>query len=149
MSPETIRSAKATDVEGLVRLFRQLGYPEAGYGLRSRLRAMLADKRADVLVAGDGCSLVGAATIFFVPVAHENGSWCRITALVVDEEHRGRGVGQALVAAAEAAARAAACIRIEATSAFHRTQAHEFYAALGYAREAEHFLKRLPSQPSF
>jgi hypothetical protein len=48
-----------------------------------------------------------------------------------------------LVAAAETAAREAACSRIEATSALHRTGAHRLYERLGYGRTSAHFLKRL------
>ncbi len=86
---------------------------------------------------------MGVAHIFFVPVAHDSAPWCRITALVVDEAQRGRGVGRALVGAAEEAARKAGCSRIEATSALHRTEAHRFYERLDYARSSAHFLKRL------
>jgi GNAT superfamily N-acetyltransferase len=77
------------------------------------------------------------------PVAHERGPWCRITALVVHDGYRGRGVGTALAAAAEDAARAAGCARVEATSAIDRHDAHAFYERRGYRREAAHFLKRL------
>ena len=145
----TVRSAEITDVDGLVRLFLQLGHSGAGDGLPVRLKMLLADPRADALVAQDGGALLGLATIFFVPVAHESAPWCRITALVVDEGHRGRGLGRALVVAAEAAAETAGCSRIEATSALHRTEAHDFYKGLGFARQSEHFLKRLPTPRSF
>lgn len=143
MTAVAVRSARIEDVDQLVPLFDQLGHRQAGESLRSHLEAFLADPRADVLVAEDGGSLVGAATYFFVPVAHESGPWCRITTLMVDEAHRGHGVGRMLVAAAEAAAREAACARIEATSALDRTGAHRFYEKLGYGRTSAHFLKRL------
>lgn len=66
---------------------------------------MLADPHADVLVAEDGGgNLLGAATYYFIPVAHDGRPWCRITTLVVDEAHRGRGIGQMLLEAAETAA---------------------------------------------
>jgi GNAT superfamily N-acetyltransferase len=62
---------------------------------------------------------------------------------VVDEGHRGHGIGHMLVEAAETAAREAACSRIEATSALHRAGAQRFYERLGYQRTSAHFLKRL------
>jgi GNAT superfamily N-acetyltransferase len=138
----TVRSARVEDHDELARLFGQLGYPRAD-GLRDRLATALDDPRAGVLVADDAGSLVGAATYFFVPVAHEAGPWCRITTLLVDAAHRGRGIGRMLVGAAESAAREASCSRIEATSAMHRDGAHRFYAALGYDQTSAHFLKRL------
>jgi len=138
-----VRSAQFDDGEELARLFGQLGYPQAADSLRSRLESVLADPRAGVIVADDAGSLIGAATYFLVPVAHEAGSWCRITALVVDEDNHGRGIGRMLVEAAETAAREAACSRIEATSALHRAGAHGFYSSLGYVKTSAHFLKRI------
>jgi len=91
MPAATVRPAELTDVDGLISLLSQLGYPEAIDGLLNRLEMMLADPRAEVLVAEHAGALLGLATIFFVPVAHEISPWCRITALVVDEHHRGRG----------------------------------------------------------
>jgi len=124
-------------------LFSQLGYQSSEDAFSERFAALIADPQADVLVATDDEALLGVATTYRVLVAHESGSWCRLTALVVDETQRGRGVGRELVRAAEALARDAGCARIEATSAIHRTAAHAFYEQLGYACEANHFLKRL------
>ena len=143
MTALAIRSARQEDADQLARLFDQLGHPQSGDALRRRLENVLADPRADVLVADDdGGALVGAATYYFVPVAHDGRPWCRITTLVVDEAHRGHGIGQMLVEA-ETAAREAACSRIEATSALHRAGALRFYERLGYERTSAHFLKRL------
>ena len=144
MTALAIRSARQEDADQLARLFDQLGHPQSGDALRRRLENVLADPRADVLVADDdGGALVGAATYYFVPVAHDGRPWCRITTLVVDEGHRGHGIGHMLVEAAETAAREAACSRIEATSALHRAGAQRFYERLGYQRTSAHFLKRL------
>ncbi|MDP9294022.1 MAG: GNAT family N-acetyltransferase [Actinomycetota bacterium] len=143
MTAVAVRSARLEDADQLARLFDQFGDPQTGDVLRGPLENVLADPRADVLVADDRGALVGAATYFLVPVAHDSRPWCRITTLVVDEAHRGHGIGRMLVAAAETAAREAACSRIEATSALHRTGAHRFYERLGYGRTSAHFLKRL------
>jgi predicted N-acetyltransferase YhbS len=142
MTTVAVRSARREDADQLARLFDQLGHPQAEDELRGRLESVLADPRADVLVATDAEALVGAATYFLVPVAHDNRPWCRITTLVVDKAHRGNGIGRMLVEAAEKAARHASCSRIEATSALHRADAHRFYERLGYRRISAHYLKR-------
>jgi GNAT superfamily N-acetyltransferase len=143
MTQVAVRAARLEDVDQLARLFDQLGYPQTADGLRSALEGVRADPRAGVLVADDGGAVVGAATYFFVPVVHDSRPWCRITALVVDEARRGDGIGRVLVQAAEAAARDAACSRIEATSALQRIRAHRFYKRLGFGRTSAHLLKRL------
>jgi GNAT superfamily N-acetyltransferase len=138
----SIRAAEISDLRAIGPLLIQLGYSAAQEDLAGRFEALFADPQANVLVATDGHALLGLATTYLVPVAHEAGPWYRLTALVVDERQRGRGVGQALIKTAEAIARDAGCSRIEATSASHRADAHSFYRHLGYAREADHFLKR-------
>jgi len=88
-------------------------------------------------------ALQGVLTLYLVPVLHERGAWARITAIVVDERHRGGNVGERLIAIAEEVALSAGCIRIEATSATARVGAHRFYEKNGYAVLAQHFLKGL------
>jgi GNAT superfamily N-acetyltransferase len=139
----TVRQARAEDGPGIVRLFTQLEYPDGADALDERLEELRRDPQARVFVAEAEDALVGVATVYVVPVAHERGSWCRLTALVVDEAHRGSGVGRGLVAAAETYAREVGCARIEATSASHRIGAHGFYGRLGFGHESQHFLKRL------
>jgi GNAT superfamily N-acetyltransferase len=143
MTAVVVRSARLEEADQLARLFAQFGHPQTGDALRAPLANLLADPRGDALVAADRGALVGVATYFLVPVAHDGRPWCRITTVVVDEAHRGRGIGRMLVAAVETAAGDAACARIEATSALHRTGAHAFYETLGYGRTSAHFLKRL------
>jgi GNAT superfamily N-acetyltransferase len=143
MAAVAVRSVRLEDVDQLARLFDQLGHPQTVAPLRAALQRVLADPRADVLVADGNGVLVGAATYYMVPVAHESRSWCRITTLVVDEAHRRQGIGHMLLEAAETAARDAGCSRIEATSALHRTGAHRLYERLRYGRTSAHFLKRL------
>jgi ribosomal protein S18 acetylase RimI-like enzyme len=54
--------------------------------------------------------------------------------MVVDEAHRGRGIGARLVRAAEQELAAQRCYMVEVTSHLNRTDAHRFYERLGYER---------------
>ena len=141
-SAASVRQAVEADLEGLASLCAQLGYEAPLPELASRLSKLLDDPRSDVFVA-ETEGLVGLATLYYVPVVHEPGSWARLTALVVDEAERGRGVGAALIDSAERAARARGCSRIEATSAVHRSGAHQFYERHGYRHVSAYLLKRL------
>ena len=76
-------------------------------------------------------------------VLQRDGPAARLTALVVREDARGRGVARALVAAVEAAAREAGCVELHVTTANHRADAHAAYRALGFEDTGRRFAKRL------
>ncbi len=139
----SVRRARAGDAAGIAGVLAQLGYVLAAELVAARLADIDADARSAALVAEHDGRVVGLLTLHVVPVLHEPGGWCRITALVVDEAARRAGAGRALVSAAEAFARDASCARIEVTSALHRAGAHEFYRGMGFEQVSEHFLKRL------
>jgi ribosomal protein S18 acetylase RimI-like enzyme len=67
-----------------------------------------------------------------------------ILALVVSKEVRGRGVGQALIAAAEKDLAQRNIRRVAVLARFERKQAHEFYEKLGYTKNGFRLLKELP-----
>jgi GNAT superfamily N-acetyltransferase len=139
----TVRPAGAADAAGIASLFAELGYALSPADVAGRMTGPAGGGRSAVLVADRDGGVVGLATLHMVPVLHEPGDWCRLTSLVVHPSARRRGVGRALVAEAEARARAAGCARIEVTSALHRGGAHDFYRSQGYDQVSEHFLKRL------
>lgn len=59
---------------------------------------------------------------------------CHIDALVVDEDHRSKGIGKKLIAIAEQYANSHGANKMELISANHRKKngAHDFYKSLGY-----------------
>ena len=67
----------------------------------------------------------------------------RIVALVIADGHRGRGIGKALVADAEARMRARGCEKMEVTSNVVLVDAHAFYEALGLQKSSFRFAKDL------
>ena len=67
----------------------------------------------------------------------------RIIAFVVREDARRRGIARALLAAVEAAARAAGCEHLHVTTAHRRADAHAAYTALGFSDTGLRFGKDL------
>jgi GNAT superfamily N-acetyltransferase len=139
----SVRRARAEDADDITAVLAELGYSASPPDVARRLAGLDANGRSAALVAVTGANIVGVLTLHMVPVLHEPGDWCRLTALVVAPAARRRGVATALVTAAEAIAREAGCVRIEVTSALHRDGAHEFYRGRGYGQVSEHFLKPL------
>ena len=140
-----IREARPHDAEALAPLLAQLGYPDEPERVAARLAAFADDEASCVLVAEADGDIVGLASLTAMPLLHEDGSWARISALVVSEERRRRGVGRVLLAAVEEWAHACACRYAEVTSGEgpDREAAHQFYGALGYEQVSRRFLKAL------
>ncbi len=145
----TIRRATVNDVEGLSHLISVLGYSLAVPEMAQRLEAYDTDaSRVFVAVHASG-GLAGFLSFHATPLFHETGFLGRITAMAIDPAHQRRGVGTALVRAAEDFARSSGCLRMEVTSCDRREKdAHVFYAGLGYASDCRRFLKRLEALQS-
>ncbi|GIL29412.1 GNAT family N-acetyltransferase [Actinocatenispora comari] len=142
-----IRPVHATDVDAVVALLEQLGYPQRDRAATAvRIRSWHDDPSATALVADDGGAPLGIVAVQICPYFERDGAWARITALVVRDRVRRRGVGSRLVAAAERFAIGHGCTRMEVTSAARRGDAHAFYRRHGYADQAgvsSRFLREL------
>lgn len=139
----SIRFARVSDVPELVRLFSELGYEIAPDVLAARWAAFEASGEQAIVAADDapdGC-LLGVATLHATPVLHRAGPVGRVTALVVDARLRGRGIGRALMQAAERWASDRGCVLLEVTSNQRRVDAHSFYEGLGYERTSFRFAR--------
>jgi len=127
-----LRPIRRQDVSRLVVLLGQLGYPTTETAVHERLDYWLDEPASWLIGADDDGDLIGVAALGVLPMLEATGKVGRLLALVVDERHRSRGVGQSLVAAAEEQARAVGCLKMEVTSSRYRTRTHEFYQQLGY-----------------
>jgi len=129
-----IRAAKPEDGPALAPLSAQLGYPDPAEAIAGRLRGILRRWDHAVFVAEDESGrLLGWIHIFIRPllilVPH-----AEVGGLVVDEQCRGEGVGQALLKAAESWARSLRLEQVLIRSRESRVQAHAFYETRGYTR---------------
>jgi GNAT superfamily N-acetyltransferase len=138
-----IRDATETDAADIARLLGQLGYVSSAEAIPARL-ASLHVEGGVVLVAVDEADRVrGVASGSRFTTLHAGDQVAYITALVVDDDARGRGVGRALVAELERWAIAHGCTRLSVTSAEHREDAHAFYPRCGFPYTGRRFAKRL------
>lgn len=127
----------------VANLLTQLGYAASVADVRRRLERLLASE-ADVqlaaVIAGEVVGLaglqVGLALEYDAPVG-------KVSELVVEERHRSRGVGRALVAAVEQEARHRGCCLLYLTTAARRKDAHMFYERIGFEETGKRFVKML------
>jgi N-acetylglutamate synthase-like GNAT family acetyltransferase len=138
-----IRDARPDDAAELAELLGQLGYPAEADAVGRRLERLGASDVDRLLVAEAGGRIVGLVGVHVSHSLEYDRDAAKLSALVVDEGRRGTGVGRALVAAAEAEARARDCELLFLTTAERRTGAHTFYRALGFEETGRRFAKVL------
>jgi GNAT superfamily N-acetyltransferase len=132
MSHEVVvRRATPSDAESVARLCVQLGYAATAEEAAARLRAIDARSENEVLVAENAGAVVAWIDLH-IEHSIAAGKSAQIAGLVVDENHRGSGVGQLLMRHAEEWARSNGCSSVRLRSNVIRAQAHEFYEKLGY-----------------
>jgi GNAT superfamily N-acetyltransferase len=138
----TIRDARAADAEAIASLLGQLGYPTEPEAVPARLeRLVIVGDR--VVVAELDDQVAGLAQLHVSPtIEHERPS-AKVSALVVDESHRGKGIGRALVEAMEVEARTRRCVLLFLTASARREDAHEFYRRVGLEETGKRFAKSL------
>lgn len=140
--PLIVRPAQPSDCHSLAELIGQLGYAATAEEAAARLATMTGEGHAVLIAELDG-AVVGCLSTSTMRVLHRPAPVGRISMMVVDEALRGRGIGAALVRAAEQALAAQGCYMVEVTSNMRRTDAHRFYERLGYERTSVRLAKEL------
>lgn len=143
-----LRDAIIDDYEALCALFTQVDrihadaqptiFRHAPTPARSRefVQAILDDPDACLVVAEQNAAVIGVAEAAIrrppnLPIIVEVGR-VHINDIVVDENHRGAGVGTALLAHIEAWARTRGVRRVELNVWEFNTPARDLYERLGY-----------------
>ena len=143
MSDVVIRGPKRQDAAAIAQLMTELGYPTDATQIPARLEALDDDPSSVVWVGELDGQVVAVGTGKTLVNINHDGITAQLTALVVAERVRGRGVGREMVRCAEEWARARGATRLTLTSALHRERAHEFYKRLGYEHTGVRLAKKL------
>ena len=136
-----IRAARREDAASLARLLGELGYPSSREQVERRLERLGEADR--LFVAELEREVVGLAGLHVSAALEYDGDAAKVSAIVVDERFRRRGVGEALMDALENEARALGCVILFLTTAERREDAHAFYRRIGLEETGRRFAKRL------
>jgi GNAT superfamily N-acetyltransferase len=139
----TLRRATMNDAKHVALLLTELGYPSTEADVQERLDHALNNDASCCLVAQSAGDVIGLIVAELVPYFPNGSRICGVTALVVLSPHRGRGVGEKLLAAVTDFARRHHCAGIELTSSERRVDAHRFYERLGFSRTSFRFFQAL------
>ena len=124
-------------------LVAQLGYPAPAEVIPERLANISRSHDNIVLVAEENGAVVGVMTARVMWVIHHDAPLAYLTALVVLDSARGKGIGSLLLDRAEEWAKHKGAHKISLSSAMHRTETHAYYDNRGYERSGIRFTKKL------
>jgi N-acetylglutamate synthase-like GNAT family acetyltransferase len=150
----TIRDATIEDLPRVVALLAQMSLGAGDHrelpgdplpaGYARAFAAIAADPNQRLLVAEQDGAVVGTMTLLLhANLSYQGRSIAQLESVVVDAAMRGRGIGEAMVEHAVAAARAAGAVRLQLTSNAGRKDAHRFYERLGFTASHVGFKRML------
>jgi GNAT superfamily N-acetyltransferase len=140
-----LRRAERTDVPALVGLYAEdeLGTGGDGGALEPYLRAfdaIDADPAHLLVVAESSGAVVGTLQLSLLPALVRRGALrAQLEAVHVRSDHRGSGLGSAMVRWAVEQSRQRGCAMVQLTSQKRRADAHRFYLRLGFENSHEGF----------
>lgn len=141
-----IRAAAPADAREIARLSNELGYPATDAQMAARLAALAPLTTHYIAVAEAPDRLLG-----WVAMERRlllvSGEKAELMGLVVASQMQRKGIGKALLAAAERWAAAQGLDAIVVRSNTARTASHPFYERLGYTRSKTQrvYVKALPA----
>ena len=150
----TVRAATRDDVPAIVRLLaddalgaqRELIEDPVAQVYLQAFDDMAAQPDNDLLVAVFGHQVIGCLQLTIITGLSRRGvRRAQIEGVRVSSNHRGEKVGEQLVLAAVARARASGCGLVQLTSDISRLDAQRFYERFGF--KATHIGMKLPLLP--
>src|ERR1700732_1032984 len=128
----SVRPPEPRDYDKIANLAGQLGYPSTAKQVQMRIDARSTSSQHAVYVAELSEGQIAGWIGLYVFRSVEQDSCAGISGLIIDQQIRSRGVGKALLDAAENWARSQGCNAMSVHSNVTRERAHQFYTRNGY-----------------
>jgi N-acetylglutamate synthase-like GNAT family acetyltransferase len=137
----TLRSAKPSDAAALAKLLGQLADTDLSEHEAARHLAALRKSGGGVDIAELG-QVIGCIAWSVVPTL-QRGAVGRISLLVVNDRHRRRGIGKALLGRAEVDLATKGCTLVEVMSDTDLKNSHGFFRTLDFEQKSYRFIRAL------
>lgn len=133
------------DLYDVHQLTIQLGYPSTLKNIKQRWERIHQDSYYQTLVIEQNSHVIGYAGFIQEYTWEFDGGYLRIQAFVIDQAHRGKGMGKQLMSAIEQIAKEQGFKMIQLNSGNHEEShpAHTFYQGLGFDSYSIRFRKHL------
>ncbi|QXR20201.1 GNAT family N-acetyltransferase [Acinetobacter variabilis] len=133
------------DLHDVHQLTIQLGYPSTLEKIKQRWEYLHQDSHYQTLVIKQDSHVIGYAGFIQEYTWEFDGGYLRIQAFVIDQAHRGKGIGKQLMAAIEQIAKEQGfkMIQLNSGNREERYPAHTFYQGLGFDSYSIGFRKHL------
>jgi GNAT superfamily N-acetyltransferase len=131
------------DAAAVSALLGELGYEVSSQAAAERVRQLNETGSDPTFIAGEDGRPLGLIALHRCHMIQYRNPVTRITALVVHQRARRRGIGRLLVDHALRWAAQSGCELVELTSALNRGEAHAFYRYLGFEGNSLRFRKPL------
>jgi GNAT superfamily N-acetyltransferase len=143
-----IRAVDHGDTIAVQALLQQLGYAITSEQIAEKIDLFAHKTGHYAFVAEIDSRIAGFMSLHVLEWFHRLDCLGRLSAIVIDKEARGAGIGRAMVQFAEQKAIQAGCSIMEVSSSLHRKAegTYDFYAALDYLEantHASYFRKNL------
>jgi GNAT superfamily N-acetyltransferase len=111
--------------------------------MTGRLKVLLSLPEYIIFVAEADGDIVGLVGAYMAYSLEFSGMYGRLITLIVDERHRGAGIGKQLIAEIESRLKREGALLAVVTSSSHREESHRFYEDNGYLNTGIRFTKKL------
>lgn len=137
-----LRQATFADLREIVRMLTDdfLGQQRERYedplpeSYIKAFREIEADPNNELIVAELDGDVVGTMQLTFTPsISFQGGRRCTVESVRIDEKYRSKGIGREMMLWAIDRAKEKGCVSMQLTTNSDRTDAHRFYANLGFS----------------
>lgn len=127
-----LRRATPKSLKDINNLLPQLSKTPKPLSLKL-LDSIVRDKNIRLVVAKEGTQIIGMATLILMIAP--NGKRAKVEDVVVDEKHRGKGIGEKISKKLIVIAKSKKMRRIELTTGQKRIAAHRLYEKIGFKKK--------------